>query len=98
MRRREYISLFSGAMSGWPLAALAQQPERVRRIGVYFPGAADDTEYKARNAAFLQGAARIGLDRRPHRADRLSLGRGGWPTNFQKGGWIRPPPARVASI
>ena len=60
MKRREFISLLSDAMAGWPLAARAQQPERVRRIGVFFPGAADDTEYKARNAAFLQGLRELG--------------------------------------
>jgi hypothetical protein len=60
MRRREFIALLGGAMAGWPLAAHAQQPERVRRVGVFFPGAADDTEYQARNAAFLQGLRELG--------------------------------------
>src|SRR5215471_10118194 len=83
MRRREFISLLSSAMAGWPLAARAQQPERVRRIGVFFPGAADDTEYQARNAAFLQGLRELGwTDGRNVRIDyRWS---GGDPNNIPK--------------
>ena len=46
--------------SAWPLAARAQQAERVRRIGVLLPAAADDPEMQARLAAFLQGLAQLG--------------------------------------
>jgi putative tryptophan/tyrosine transport system substrate-binding protein len=60
MRRREFITLIGGAAAAWPLAARAQQGQRMRRIGVFFPGAADDTEYQARNAAFLQGLRELG--------------------------------------
>ena len=60
MRRREFISLLSGAAAAWPLAARAQQPERMRRIGVLIPTAADDAEGQARMAAFLQGLAQLG--------------------------------------
>jgi putative ABC transport system substrate-binding protein len=59
MRRRKFIAILGGA-TAWPVAARAQQPERMRRIGVFFPGAADDTEYQARNAAFLQGLGELG--------------------------------------
>src|SRR5438132_11561290 len=59
MRRREFIAILGGA-TAWPVAARAQQAERMRRIGVFFPGAADDTEYQARNAAFLQGLRELG--------------------------------------
>src|SRR5712691_12807466 len=60
MRRRKFISLLGGAAAAWPLAARAQQPERVRRIGVLMPFAADDPEFQVRVAAFLQGLALLG--------------------------------------
>src|SRR3974390_51476 len=60
MRRREFITVIGGATAAWPLAARAQQPERVRRIGVLLPAAADDAEYQARVGAFLQGLALLG--------------------------------------
>jgi putative tryptophan/tyrosine transport system substrate-binding protein len=44
----------------WPLAARAQQPDRMRRIGVLLPAAADDAEYQARVGAFLQALALLG--------------------------------------
>src|SRR5262245_44496336 len=59
LRRREFITLLGGAAVGWPLAAQAQQ-ERVRRIGVLMPSAADDPEYQARMTAFVQGLAQLG--------------------------------------
>ena len=63
MKRRDPITLLGGAAAGWPLAARAQQGERVRLIGVLLAAAADDAEVQARIAAFLQGLQRIGLDR-----------------------------------
>src|SRR5262245_21244227 len=54
LKRREFITLLGGA-AAWPLAARAQQPGRMRRIGALSALAADDPEAQARNAAFLQG-------------------------------------------
>jgi putative ABC transport system substrate-binding protein len=60
VRRREFITLLGGAAVAWPLAASAQQPERMRRVGILLPGAADDPEYQARVGAFLQALGQLG--------------------------------------
>ena len=60
MNRREFITLLGGAGAMWPLAARAQQAERVRRIGVLLPATSDDPEYQARVGAFLQALALLG--------------------------------------
>jgi ABC-type uncharacterized transport system substrate-binding protein len=59
MRRREFIAGL-GVAAAWPLAARAQQPERVRRIGVLMSLPSDDAEGQARNAALLQGLGGLG--------------------------------------
>ena len=59
MKRREFILLLGGA-AAWPLAARAQQRQRMRRVGVFTPGTADDPEHKTRDAAFLQGLGELG--------------------------------------
>ena len=56
MRRREFITLLGGA-AVWPLAARAQQGQRVRRIGALLPATADDPQRQAWFGAFLQGLA-----------------------------------------
>src|SRR6516162_8239412 len=59
MGRRKFLATLGGA-AAWPLGARAQQSERMRRIGVLTPFAADDTESMARIAAFLQGLGELG--------------------------------------
>ena len=75
--RREFITLVGGAAAVWPLAARAQQPaERVRRIGIFSPVAADSPEGRGRLTAFLQGLQELGwTDGRNVRIDyRLAEG------------------------
>jgi putative tryptophan/tyrosine transport system substrate-binding protein len=60
MRRREFITLLGGTAASWPLAAHAQQGERIRRIGVLLPAASDDAQYHAWVGAFLQALALSG--------------------------------------
>jgi putative ABC transport system substrate-binding protein len=59
MKRREFITLLGG-VAAWPLAARAQQPEQMRRIGVLTNLVADDPEAQARVGAFLQGLQELG--------------------------------------
>ena len=59
MKRRAFIAGLGGAVA-WPLGASAQQPERMRRIGVLMPLAADDPEGQTRLGAFLQGLQQSG--------------------------------------
>src|SRR6516165_9065379 len=60
LQRREVIAALGGAAAAWPLAARAQQRTRLRRIGVFMPGAPDNADYQVRNAAFLQGLGEFG--------------------------------------
>ena len=60
MKRREFITLLGGAAATWPLAARAQQPERMRRIGVFINPVADDPATQARLAAFVEGLQQLG--------------------------------------
>jgi putative tryptophan/tyrosine transport system substrate-binding protein len=58
--RRQFISALGGATVAWPLAARAQQPKRVRRIGMLMNRAADDAEGQAFVAAFQQAMQQLG--------------------------------------
>ena len=60
VKRREFIALLGGAAAAWPLAARAQQSERMRRIGVLMNRAADDSEGQADIAAFRQSLQQLG--------------------------------------
>jgi ABC-type uncharacterized transport system substrate-binding protein len=60
VNRRSFITLFGGAAAAWPLAARAQQPERIRRI-VFLHGRSDnDPEEQVRVVAFQEGLASLG--------------------------------------
>jgi len=58
--RRQFITALGGAAAAWPLAARGQQGERMRRIGVLMPLAADNLVGQADYAAFLQGLQQLG--------------------------------------
>jgi putative ABC transport system substrate-binding protein len=65
LRRREFIAGLGGVAAAWPIAAKAQQRERMRRIGVLMVGAADDPGSPVIIGAFLQGMSELGwTDRR----------------------------------
>ncbi len=60
VRRREFITLLGGAACAWPLTARAQQPERMRSIGVLMSVEENDPEGKTQLSQFTQGLAESG--------------------------------------
>jgi hypothetical protein len=60
MRRRAFITLLGGAAAAWPFAVLAQQAERMRRIGVLMLYPENDPEGQRRATAFQQGLQKLG--------------------------------------
>jgi putative tryptophan/tyrosine transport system substrate-binding protein len=60
IERRKFLATLGGAAAAWPLAAWAQQPERMRHIGVLMPFSSDDAESQTRMGAFLQALALSG--------------------------------------
>lgn len=70
MQRREFLGMLGGAAVAWPRAATAQQPERMRTIGVLVAGTADQPEHQARVGALLQALQQLGwVDGRNVRVD-----------------------------
>src|SRR5882757_3739832 len=60
MRRRKFLRVLGGAGIAWPLAAIAQQPGRMRTIGLLVAGTVDDPENQARLGAFRQTLEQLG--------------------------------------
>ena len=82
---------FSAVRRQWPLAAFAQQPERMRLIGILLPARADDADNQTRVGAFLQATGAIGLDPRPQRARLTPAGPEPIPPKFadMRRKWLR---------
>jgi putative tryptophan/tyrosine transport system substrate-binding protein len=77
MKRREVITLLGGVAAGWPVAAHAQQAERMRRIGVLIAFAESDRQAQARVAAFREELQKLGWSegRNVHIEIRFAAGR-----------------------
>ena len=83
MQRREFIAGLGSAVAAWPLAARAQQGDRVRRIGVLMPFDENDPEGKRRYSAFTQALAGLGWT--DGRNVRMDLRWGGGDINRIRG-------------
>jgi putative ABC transport system substrate-binding protein len=83
LRRREFIAGLGGAVTTWPLAARAQQGDRVRRVGVLMPFDENDPEPKRRVSAFTQALAGLGWT--DGRNVRMDVRWGGDDTNRMRG-------------
>ena len=63
MRRRSFITLIGGAAAAWPLHVIAQQSDRIRRIGILMPYPPSDAEMQSRVGALRQELQRLGWTR-----------------------------------
>ena len=88
MRRREFITVLGGATAAWPLVAGAQQPERVRRIGILLATTADDAEFQAWVGAFLQALALLGSLPMP---SKFADTQRNWPRSRLTSSWPMAP-------
>src|SRR5262249_43286247 len=80
LNRREFITLLGGAVAAWPLAVRAQQPDRVRRIGVLMLYPENDPEGQARATALRLGLQKLGwvVDRNIRTDFQGGSGEGAW--------------------
>jgi len=62
MKRRAFITLLGGTVAAWPLAARAQQPDRMRRIGMLMSASENDTEYQSLLATFRDELRKMGWE------------------------------------
>ena len=79
IKRREFVSLLGGATVAWPFAALAQKPDRPRRIGVLMSLGENDPEGRAQLSGFTQGLAALGWPDGPNL--RMDMRWGGGDVN-----------------
>src|SRR5262249_49798911 len=77
VKRREFITLLGGAAAAWPLAARAQQGERMRRIGVVIVTKETDPETPLRAIAFRQALTQLGWSERRNVVIDFRFGTGG---------------------
>ena len=75
MRRRDFIKAVAGSTAVWPLAAGAEQRERIRSVGVLTPFSPHDFEGQNRVTAFVQALQQLGWSVGPNIQIALSLGR-----------------------